>query len=188
MIPKSWNRFRTRSCAKRQVMFYEPDKRDLTLLPRDPFKAIVAPRPIGWVTFISLKGEVNLAPYTLLNGVNGTPNVVIFAREGRKDSVTFIAETKEFVCNLATWDLREQMNATSAPLARGVNEMERAGLTPALSRLVRPRALRVLLARSSAGSSRSCHRYRRPTDRLPRGVRPHCRRLHRQPLCHRWHA
>ena len=119
-------------------MFYEPDKRDRTRLPRDPFKAIVAPRPIGWITSISLKGEVNLAPYSFFNGVNSTPNVVMFASEGRKDSVTFIAETKEFVCNLATWDLREQMNATSAPLARGLNEMERAGLKPAPSRLVKP--------------------------------------------------
>ena len=119
-------------------MFYEYDKRDKTRLPHDPFKAIVAPRPIGWVTSISLKGEVNLAPYSYFNGVNSRPNLVMFASEGRKDSVTFIAETREFVCNLATWDLREQMNATSAPLPRGVNEMQRAGLAPAPSRLVRP--------------------------------------------------
>lgn len=119
-------------------MFYEHDKRDKSLLPNDPFKAIVAPRPIGWITSISLKGEVNLAPYSYFNGVNSKPNVVMFASEGMKDSVTFIAETKEFVCNLATWDLREQMNATSAPLARGINEMERAGLKPAPSILVKP--------------------------------------------------
>ena len=119
-------------------MFYEYDKRDKTRLPHDPFKAIVAPRPIGWVTSISLKGEVNLAPYSYFNGVNSRPNLVMFASEGRKDSVTFIAETREFVCNLATWDLREQMNATSAPLPRGVNEMQRAGLAPAPSRLVKP--------------------------------------------------
>ncbi len=98
----------------------------------------MAPRPIGWVTSISLKGEVNLAPYSYFNGVNSRPNLVMFASEGRKDSVTFIAETREFVCNLATWDLREQMNATSAPLPRGVNEMQRAGLAPAPSRLVKP--------------------------------------------------
>ena len=119
-------------------MFYEYDKRDKTRLPHDPFKAIVAPRPIGWVTSISLKGEVNLAPYSYFNGVNSRPALVMFASEGRKDSVTFIAETREFVCNLATWDLREAMNATSAPLPRGVNEMQRAGLAPAPSRLVKP--------------------------------------------------
>lgn len=119
-------------------MFYEPDKRDRALLPHDPFKAIVAPRPIGWITSISLKGEVNLAPYSYFNGVNSRANLIMFASEGRKDSVNNIAETREFVCNLATWDLREAMNATSAPLAHGVNEMERAGLKPAPSRLVKP--------------------------------------------------
>lgn len=119
-------------------MFYEPDKRDKALLPHDPFKAIVAPRPIGWVTSINLEGRVNLAPYSYFNGINSRANLVMFASEGRKDSVSFIAETQEFVCNLATWDLREQMNATSAPLPRGINEMERAGLEPAPSRRVKP--------------------------------------------------
>ena len=71
---------------------------------------------------------MNLAPYSYFNGVNSRPALVMFASEGRKDSVSFIAETGEFVCNLATWDLREAMNATSAPLPRGVNEMQRAGL------------------------------------------------------------
>ncbi len=119
-------------------MFYEPDKRDYSVLPHDPFKAIVAPRPIGWVTSISLKGEVNLAPYSYFNGVNSKPNVVMFSSEGLKDSANFIKETREFVCNLASWDLREAMNATSAPLACGVNEMVHAGLRPAPSKLVKP--------------------------------------------------
>ncbi|MBS0532772.1 MAG: flavin reductase family protein [Proteobacteria bacterium] len=119
-------------------MFYEPEKRDRNLLPHDPFKAIVAPRPIGWITSMSARGEINLAPYSFFNGVNSRPNLVMFASEGRKDSVAFIEETGEFVCNLATFDLREPMNDTSAPLARGVNEMERAGLSPAPSRIVKP--------------------------------------------------
>jgi flavin reductase (DIM6/NTAB) family NADH-FMN oxidoreductase RutF len=119
-------------------MFYEPDKRDPRLLRDDPFKAIVAPRPIGWITSMSLKGDVNLAPYSFFNGINSRPNLVMFASEGRKDSVSFIAETHEFVCNLATFDLREKMNATSAPFPRGINEMERAGLAPTPSRLVKP--------------------------------------------------
>jgi flavin reductase (DIM6/NTAB) family NADH-FMN oxidoreductase RutF len=118
-------------------MFYEPDKRD-PRFTHDPFKAIVAPRPIGWVTSINTKGEVNLAPYSYFNGVSSKPNVVMFSSEGLKDSASFIAETKEFVCNLATWDLRDAMNTTSAPLPRGVNEMSRAGLEPAASRLVKP--------------------------------------------------
>ena len=119
-------------------MFYEHDKRDYSKLRHDPFKAIVAPRPIGWITSISAKGEINLAPYSYFNGVSSKPNLLMFASEGRKDSVANIEETREFVCNLATYDLREVMNATSAPLPHGINEMIRAGLEPAPSRLVKP--------------------------------------------------
>jgi flavin reductase (DIM6/NTAB) family NADH-FMN oxidoreductase RutF len=119
-------------------MFYEHDKRDFSKLRHDPFKAIVAPRPIGWITSISASGEINLAPYSFFNGINSRPNLVMFASEGRKDSVANIEATLEFVCNLATYDLREAMNATSAPLPHGVNEMIRAGLEPAPSRLVKP--------------------------------------------------
>jgi len=118
-------------------MFYEANTNDHGLR-HDPFKAIVAPRPIGWITSISAKNEVNLAPYSYFNGINSRPALVMFASEGRKDSVSFIEQTSEFVCNLATWDLREAMNATSAPLPRGVNEMQRAGLEATPSRLVRP--------------------------------------------------
>lgn len=118
-------------------MFYDARQRD-PRLKHDPFKAIVAPRPIGWITSMSAKGEINLAPYSFFNGVCSKPNLVMFSSEGHKDSVAFIEETKEFVCNLATWDLREAMNKTSAPFERGINEMERAGLAPAPSRLVRP--------------------------------------------------
>jgi flavin reductase (DIM6/NTAB) family NADH-FMN oxidoreductase RutF len=118
-------------------MFYDAIKNNHGL-PHDPFKAIVAPRPIGWITSISAKGEINLAPYSFFNAVVSRPAVVMFCSEGFKDSVAFISETREFVCNLATWDLREPMNDTSAPLPRGVNEMEHTGLEPAPSRLVKP--------------------------------------------------
>jgi flavin reductase (DIM6/NTAB) family NADH-FMN oxidoreductase RutF len=118
-------------------MFYDAVKNDHGLR-YDPFKAIVAPRPIGWITSMSAKGEINLAPYSYFNGVSNRPNVVMFSSEGRKDSVAFVEETREFVCSLTTWDLREEMNATAAPLARGVNEMEAAGLKPAPSRMVKP--------------------------------------------------
>lgn len=118
-------------------MFYDAVKNDHGLR-YDPFKAIVAPRPIGWVTSMNAKGDINLAPYSFFNGINSRPALVMFSSEGLKDSVTFIAETGEFVCNLATWDLREAVNASSAPFPRGVNEMERAGLAPAPSRLVKP--------------------------------------------------
>jgi flavin reductase (DIM6/NTAB) family NADH-FMN oxidoreductase RutF len=118
-------------------MFYEVAKRDHGL-PHDPFKALVAPRPIGWITAASARGEINLSPYSFFNAVSDQPPMVAFSSQGRKDALTFIEETGEFVCNLATFDLREAMNETSAPLARGENEMTLAGLTPAPSRLVKP--------------------------------------------------
>src|SRR5580704_4219068 len=118
-------------------MFYATDKPDHGL-PHDPFKAIVAPRPIGWITSMSRKGEINLAPYSYFNGVSTRPPIVCFSSEGRKDSLAFVEETGEFVCNLATYELRFAMNDTSAPYPRGIDEMRAAGLAPAPSRLVKP--------------------------------------------------
>lgn len=118
-------------------MFYETAGNNHGL-PRNPLKAIVSPRPIGWITSMSAKGEINLAPYSFFNAVSDTPPIVLFSSEGRKDSLTFIEETKEFVCNLATYDLRTAVVATSGDFPRGVNEMEQAGLAAAPSRLVRP--------------------------------------------------
>jgi flavin reductase (DIM6/NTAB) family NADH-FMN oxidoreductase RutF len=122
-------------------MFYATDKPDHGL-PHDPFKAIIAPRPIGWITTMSASGAINLAPYSYFNGVHSRPPLVMFASEGRKDSLAFVEETREFVCNLATWDLREQMNTTSGPYPRGVDEMKEAGLEAAPSVLVKPPRVR----------------------------------------------
>jgi flavin reductase (DIM6/NTAB) family NADH-FMN oxidoreductase RutF len=118
-------------------MFYETSKNDHGL-PRDPFKAIVSPRPVGWITSISANGAINLAPYSFFNAVSDDPPIVMFSSDGYKDSLSFIAETKEFVCNLATFELRTAMVATSASFPRGINEMAEAGLAPEPSRLIRP--------------------------------------------------
>ena len=120
------------------MVFYEPDKRDRDLLPHDPFKAFVAPRPIGWVSTVGPSGEVNLAPYSYFNAVCDTPPMVMFSSAGPKDSATFAGSGGEFVWNMATWDLRTEMNQTSATLPRGENEFEHAGLEMAPSRLVTP--------------------------------------------------
>jgi flavin reductase (DIM6/NTAB) family NADH-FMN oxidoreductase RutF len=117
-------------------MFYETTHRDRSNLPHDPFKAIVAPRPIGWISTRALDGRINLAPYSFFNGFSSTPPMVGFSSDGWKDSATFAKESGEFVANLATFELRDPMNATSAPLARGANEFEHAGLTMAECRLV----------------------------------------------------
>jgi flavin reductase (DIM6/NTAB) family NADH-FMN oxidoreductase RutF len=118
-------------------MFYDTRKNDHGL-PRDPFKAIVSPRPIGWITSMSAAGEINLAPYSFFNAVSDTPPIVLFSSEGRKDSIAFVEETKEFVCNLAVFDLRHAVVTTGIAFPRGINEMEQAGLASAPSRLVRP--------------------------------------------------
>ncbi len=118
-------------------MFYEPTKRNHGL-PHDPFKAIVAPRPIGWISSIGKNGNVNLAPYSFFNGAATFPPMVMFSSDGFKDSVANVSETMEFVCNLATWDLREAMNKTSESVSRDVSEFEIAGLTPVASNLVKP--------------------------------------------------
>ena len=106
-------------------------------LPHNPMKALIGPRPIGWITALSAQGELNLSPYSFFNAMGENPFVVAFSSNGYKDAVAFIDETKEFVCNLATYDLREEMNRSSAPLPRGESEVAYAGLTTAPSRLVK---------------------------------------------------
>ncbi len=118
-------------------MFYETGKRDKTKLPNDPFKAIVAPRPIGWISTRARDGRVNLAPYSFFNGFASAPPIVGFSSDGGyKDSAAFAKESGEFVANLATSALRDAMNATSAPLPRGESEFAHTGLTMAECRLV----------------------------------------------------
>ena len=119
-------------------MFYETRARDKSLLPHDPFKAIVAPRPIGWISTRSLDGRINLAPYSFFNAYSSSPPLVGFSSEGYKDSAAFAAESGEFVANLASFDLMHPMSETSAPLPRGHSEFEHAKLTMAPCRLVKP--------------------------------------------------
>lgn len=99
-------------------------------LKHDPFKTLVAPRPIGWISTMSADGRLNLAPYSFFNGISDNPHIVMFASQGPKDSQVNAEATGEFVCNMATWELRDAMNVTSAPLEHGVSEFEAAGLTP----------------------------------------------------------
>ncbi len=117
------------------VHFYEPAKGHG--LPHDPFKAIIAPRPIGWISSVDVEGRVNLAPYSFFNAFSSVPPIIGFSSEGWKDSVSNVEATKEFVFNLATRPLAEAMNATGAALPHGVDEMQQAGLDPAPSNIVR---------------------------------------------------
>lgn len=118
-------------------MFYEADRRR-EFLAHDPFKALVAPRPIGWISSLSAAGDINLAPYSFFNGFSTEPAIVGFSTGGYKDTIAFVEETREFVCNIAAWDQRFEMSETSAPLPRGTNEFEHAGLEMEPSSLVKP--------------------------------------------------
>jgi flavin reductase (DIM6/NTAB) family NADH-FMN oxidoreductase RutF len=119
-----------------ETHFYEP--RHGHGLPHDPFKAIVAPRPIGWISTVDAAGRPNLAPYSFFNAFCEAPPLVGFSSGGRKDSQRNAEATGEFVVNLATRRHAEAMNLTSAPWPPGVSEFEAAGLAAAPSRLVRP--------------------------------------------------
>ena len=156
-------------------MFYEPSKGHG--LPHDPAKAIVAPRPIGWISTLNRAGEINLAPYSFFNAVSTRPFIVWFSSEGEKDSVSFAQETGEFVANLVGRDLAEKMNYTSVNAPRGVNEFVYADLAMAPSRLVGPPRVaaapaalecRVTESLSSKGAGRNadqCCRRRRRSGR-----------------------
>ncbi|WP_370152456.1 flavin reductase family protein [Ferrovibrio sp.] len=116
--------------------YYEPARGHG--LPYDPFKAIVAPRPIGWISSCDAEGRVNLAPYSFFNAFHDRPPIIAFGSSGRKDSLTNIEATGEFVASMATRPLAEAMNATSASVAPEVDEFALSGLTPAPCRQVRP--------------------------------------------------
>jgi flavin reductase (DIM6/NTAB) family NADH-FMN oxidoreductase RutF len=116
------------------VEFYDPAAGHG--LPHDPFKAIVGPRPIGWVSTRALSGHLNLAPYSFFSAFAAVPPIIGFCSEGRKDSLHNIEETHEFAWNLATRPLAERMNRTSAPVAPDVDEFQLAGLTPVAGRNV----------------------------------------------------
>lgn len=107
-------------------------------LRHDPYKALVAPRPVGWISTVSADGICNLAPYSFFNAVSERPHYVVFGSAGIKDSLRNIEQTGEFVCSLATYDLREAVNLSSASVPYGVDEFPIAGLTATPSKLVKP--------------------------------------------------
>jgi len=123
-------------------MFYEPSKNNHGLT-HNPFKSCVVPRPIGWISTRDLTGKPNLAPYSYFNAICDNPAMVMFAATTTKidhrikDSVTNAEETGEFVVNIATYELREAMNKTSAELPVGANEFELAQLETEASVLVK---------------------------------------------------
>lgn len=122
-------------------MFYEPSNGHG--LPHNPFKAIVAPRPIAWISTLSKGGEANLAPYSFFNAVSDDPPIVLFSQSPApdrdiKDTLANVLMTQEFVIHIVPEAMQDAMNVSSAPLPHGVDEFERAGLAKAPSMVVAP--------------------------------------------------
>jgi flavin reductase (DIM6/NTAB) family NADH-FMN oxidoreductase RutF len=113
-------------------MFYEPGKGHG--LPHSPFNAIVAPRPIGWVSTRAASGD-NLAPFSFFNAVAYHPPQVIFAT-GMKDSTLNAAESGVFAVSVVELAMMEAMNQTSAGFPRGVDEFARVGVEKAECRMI----------------------------------------------------
>ncbi|WOJ93612.1 flavin reductase family protein [Congregibacter variabilis] len=126
-------------------MYYETATNDHGL-PHDPLKALVAPRPIGWISSLDADGTPNLAPYSFFNLLATGPAIVGFSSGSKKDSQRNIEVTGDFVCNFTSVDLIDKVNATAKHVAAHVNEFELAGLTQVESRLIK--APRVAQARA----------------------------------------
>lgn len=128
-----------------EALFYDP--RVVSRpgpLTHNPFLALVAPRPIAWVSSIDKTGQPNLAPFSHFNIVSVDPPMVMFAPNAKdqagtpKDTFRNIGEVPEFVVNLVSWEQREKMNATSKTLRFGESEFAYAGVEPTPSVNVSP--------------------------------------------------
>ncbi|WJR66571.1 flavin reductase family protein [Neorhizobium sp. CSC1952] len=116
-------------------MFYTTDTNQHGLR-HDPFKAIVAPRPIGWIGTKGRDGSLNLSPYSFFNAVSDRPKLVMFSSSGRKHSLKNAEETGVFTASLASRHLAEKVNASSAAVAYGVSEFDLAELTAKMAELI----------------------------------------------------
>jgi flavin reductase (DIM6/NTAB) family NADH-FMN oxidoreductase RutF len=116
-------------------MFYTT-KENAHGLSHDPFKAIVSPRPIGWIGSKGRDGSINLSPYSFFNAVSDHPKIVMFSSGGRKDSARNADETGVFTANFVSRHLVEHMNASSIAVPYGVDEFGLAGLTAVTGTLV----------------------------------------------------
>ncbi len=116
-------------------MFYDAIRNDHGL-QNDPFKAIVAPRPIAWISTLSADGVANLAPYSFFNAFSEAPFYVAFGSSGYKHTLTNITARQEFVVNVVTHELRDAMNKSAAHVAEGVDEFELAHVSKAACHFV----------------------------------------------------
>ena len=129
---------------------FDETKKNNHGLKYNPFKSCIIPRPIAWITTISIDGIENCAPYSFFNGVASDPPMIMFANngphpfdDGVKDTMSNIRDTKEFVVNISTYETKAEMNKTCAPLKSDESEIAFASLPTRKSNLVRPKSLAV---------------------------------------------
>lgn len=118
-------------------MFYTTDTRKHGLR-FDPFKALVVPRPIGWISSINTDGQHNLAPFSFFNAISDSPPMLMFSVGAGKDTANNIIATKECTCSLASSALVDEMNMSSASVNSEINEFELGSIATAESQLVTP--------------------------------------------------
>lgn len=124
-------------------MFYEPSKQNHRLI-NDPFKSLIIPRPIGWISSQDRKGNINLAPYSYFNALCDDPPMIMFSTTNSrndgslKDTIHNVETQGEFVVNMVTYLLRDAVNISSANLQPDKNEFDFANLTTIPSTLVKP--------------------------------------------------
>ncbi len=114
-------------------MFFKPMDYRNAGFAHNPLKALVAPRPIGWISSCGRDGSVNLAPYSFFNAVSEDPAIVMFSvqasgPEKRKDSLRNVTETGAFVVNIVGADQLHPMNISSGDYPYSENEFIAAGL------------------------------------------------------------
>lgn len=118
-------------------MFYTTDTRKHGL-KFDPFKALVVPRPIGWVSTVNEDGQHNLAPFSFFNAISDSPPMLMFSIATGKDTITNLIANGECTCSLASKMLADEMNMSSAAVDSSINEFELGNIATAESQLVRP--------------------------------------------------
>ena len=127
-------------------MFYEPKKG--VPFKIDPFKSLIFPRPIGWISSVNKNGVANLAPYSYFNAVTDEPPQIMFCSNGSsthgkyKDTLSNILHTKEFVVNFVTTVTRNQMNISSRDFKPDEDEFLLSNLKKKKSKLVKAPSVR----------------------------------------------
>lgn len=131
-----------------ETLFFQPEETTTSAglaalgLKHNPVTALLLPRPIAWISTVNGEGFANLAPFSFSGMVSQSPPMLMFCANathvegGDKDTLSNVRATGEFVFNLATFELRHEMNASSAMLPRNVDEFEAVGLEKAACRIV----------------------------------------------------